>query len=66
MKNAILGRNVSFVSAPRNRAKKAFHIVIVFNGIEPLTERAIYESDVSIKNSTDRARKSTFSSSIKG
>ena len=49
MKNAIFGRNVSFVSAPRNKAKNAFHIVIVFNGIEPLTERAMYESDVSIK-----------------
>ena len=49
MKNAIFRRNVSFVSAPRNKAKNAFNIVIVFNGIEPLTERAIYESDVSIK-----------------
>ena len=51
MKNAIFGRNISFVSAPRNKARNAFNIVIVFNGIEPLTERAMYESDVSIKNS---------------
>lgn len=41
MKGATRGRDVTFVSSPRNTTKHAFHIVIVFNGKNPLIETEV-------------------------
>ena len=36
MKGATRGRDVTFIPSPRNTTKHAFHIVVVFNGKQPL------------------------------
>ena len=44
MKGATLGRHVTFVPAPRNTEKNAFHIAVVFNGVNPFTVEDICEN----------------------
>jgi hypothetical protein len=44
MKGATLGRHVTFVPAPRNSEKNAFHIAVVFNGVNPFTVEDICEN----------------------
>ncbi len=58
LKNATFGRDVTFVPAPRNLEKNAFHSVIVFNGVQPFTEREMCENDVPIKTRASRAQTS--------
>ena len=48
MKNAPLGHDVTFVPAPRNKSKNDFHVVALFNGVNPFTEREMCENNVEI------------------
>lgn len=41
MKGATHGRDVTFVPSPRNTTKHGFHVVVVFNGKNPLIETEI-------------------------
>ena len=44
MKGANFGRAVTYVPAPRNTDKRAFHIVTVFNGVAPFTDAEACEN----------------------
>ncbi len=44
MKGATRGRDVTFIPSPRNTTKHAFHVVIVFNGKNPLIETEVCEN----------------------
>lgn len=44
MKGATRGKDVAFVPSPRNTTKHTFHIVVVFNGKNPLIETEICEN----------------------
>ncbi len=48
MGNAPFGHDVAFVPATRDKSKNAFHVVALFNGVNPLNEREICERDVEI------------------
>lgn len=44
MKGATRGRDVTFVPSPRNTTKHAFHVVVVFNGKNPLIETEVCQN----------------------
>lgn len=44
MKGATRGRVVEFIPSPRNTTKHAFHIVVVFNGKNPLIETEVCQN----------------------
>ena len=44
MTGATRGRKVTFISSPQNDARHEFHVVVIFNGKNSLTERDICES----------------------
>jgi hypothetical protein len=44
MKGAAPGRDVTFVPSSRNTTKHAFHIVVVFNGKNPLIETEVCQN----------------------
>lgn len=57
MKNTIFGRDVTFVPSPRNATKHAYHVVVVFNGKNPLVETEVCENSDEI--TTIPAQKTT-------
>ena len=44
MKGSTRGRVVEFIPSPRNTTKHAFHIVVVFNGKNPLIETEVCQN----------------------
>jgi hypothetical protein len=44
MKGATRGRAVTFIPSPRNTTKHAFHVVVVFNGKNPLIETEVCQN----------------------
>jgi len=44
MKATTRGRDVAFIPSPRNTTKHAFHVVVVFNGQNPLIETEVCQN----------------------
>lgn len=49
MKGTTRGRDISFIPSPRNTTKHAFHVVVVFNGQNPLIEAEICQNADEVK-----------------
>lgn len=60
MKGATRGREVEFIPSPRNTIKHAFHVVVVFNGKNPVIENEVCQNADEIGTSQAQSHTTMF------